>query len=86
MGNNPLGCYCQLIEEINSIKSAVQSGECEYPSAADGITLGISTASLTTYYATNASLYQCSKYIFITSLSADFIVWDCILQKQICIK
>ena len=64
LGNNPLGCYCQLIDQVNTIKTAVMSGECQYPSATAGITLGISTETTTTYYANaanNASLYQCSK-------------------------
>ena len=44
------------------------TGECEYPVAADGITLNIGSELLTTYFANslynNGSLYQCSKFYF----------------------
>ena len=62
MDNNPLGCTCQLVDQLNAVKDAVIGGECEFPVAADGITLGISTAADAIYFLnSNHSLFQCSK-------------------------
>ena len=64
MSNNPLGCTCQLIKAVNTVRGAVAGGECKFPVATDGVSLSVTMETEATYFVnSNMTLFQCSKFL-----------------------
>ncbi|XP_053385192.1 uncharacterized protein LOC123535922 isoform X1 [Mercenaria mercenaria] len=81
--SNPLACQCQLVSALHDVASTITGGECQYPTAANGIAFDYSLLTDPTYYFSsnnnNASLFQCSgDNVAATASSGTEIVvtWD----------
>ena len=72
LGNNPLGCQCQLVRDLDVVSKTIRSGTCSYPVSANGVMLDISSSRDPMYYqelnatgtgTINSEVFQCSKFL-----------------------
>ena len=72
LGNNPLGCQCQLVRDLDFVSKMIRSGTCSYPVSANGVKLDISSSRDPMYYqglnatgtgTINSEVFQCSKFL-----------------------